>query len=117
MAWNDDDDSDLEKYGHRVGAQVQQGAQNMGQALDASIDPRLQALHKIAGSAAGPGLPPQQQMPPPPMAGAPMGGPQMGTMDEMAAYRQKMLDMYNAASEENKPFQALKAKIQTPGGS
>jgi hypothetical protein len=134
MAWNDIDDSDAEKALHRIGARVQQGAQNMGQSVDNSID-RLHALHKITGgSAAGPGLSPQQQMqqqPPMPVPGIGGGAASMnagvGTMDEMAAQRQRMLDMYNAASAEKQaaqqpeddmsgytPFQALKNKIQTP---
>lgn len=134
MAWYDKDDSDMEKSMHQMGAPIQQGAQNLGNALDA----KMQALHKLSrGSAAGPGLQPQQtqqmqvQPPPPPEMGGSTGGPtQMGTLDVMAAQRQKILDMYNAASQEQqhanqpdedmsgyqdvKPFQNLKSKIQDP---
>ena len=131
MAWPyDQEDSELEKQMHQVGGQIQQGAQNVGNALDSSLAAKMHALHKLSGSAAGPGLqhPSQAPLPmqsgPAPMNGASSGQAQVGTMDAMAAQRQKMLDMYNAASQEKqnaaqepdfsdyKPFQALKNKIQ-----
>lgn len=137
MPWNDYDDSDLERYAHKVGAQVQQRAQGVGSSLDASIQPRLDALRGISnqnapgGSAAGPGLPANQQammqQNPPQMPVSQPSSPnaQMGTMDEMASQRQKMLDMYNQATQDKQnaasepdtsdyePFQQLKSKIKS----
>jgi hypothetical protein len=92
---------DIEEYLRQTGQNIQQVGQN---AIQQNIDQpmaRLQALQQVSG---GPGSMPTAQSPQPaPImgGGGGMGGPGAGTMDEMAAARQKQVDMYNAASAAN----------------
>lgn len=105
---------DLENQMGQAGQAVQQAGQNfINTNVDQPAAAKLAALQAASASAGGQmggapnaGMPmPPPQMPmgaPPAMGGGAPGGsnPGAGTMDDMQAYRQKLLDIQNAASAE-----------------